>query len=278
MKGYIALHRKIMENEFYLSEKFTKSQAWIDLLLLATHTDRTIFIRGIEINLKAGELCYSQLSLARRWKWDFKTVCKFLKLLENRKMVETKTNNVTTIISIVNWQEYQVLRNRTVYENLNHGDQNGEQKETKMESNNNVNNVNKPISTKKEKIKFVENNNHDLGISKEEFNEKENIFKIIPPKIEWIIDRCSKMNYKDSESESEKFFNHYESNGWKVGKNPMKNWSSALSNWFMRKKEFNKLKNINNERHKIIKESKSERINRNLEAAGTFLRNIESFN
>lgn len=33
------------------------------------------------------------------------------------------------------------------------------------------------------------------------------------------------------ESEGEKFFNYYESNGWKVGKNPMKSWVSAMNNW-----------------------------------------------
>jgi len=27
------------------------------------------------------------------------------------------------------------------------------------------------------------------------------------------------------------FFNFYESNGWRVGKNPMKNWKAALANW-----------------------------------------------
>ena len=64
MTGYIALHRKIIDNEFYFSEKFTKTQAWIDLLLLANHSGQTIFIRNIEIKLKVGELCYSQLSLA----------------------------------------------------------------------------------------------------------------------------------------------------------------------------------------------------------------------
>ena len=31
--------------------------------------------------------------------------------------------------------------------------------------------------------------------------------------------------------EAEKFFNYYESNGWKVGKNPMKNWKAAANNW-----------------------------------------------
>lgn len=31
--------------------------------------------------------------------------------------------------------------------------------------------------------------------------------------------------------EAEKFFNHYESNGWRVGRNPMKDWHRALGNW-----------------------------------------------
>jgi len=31
--------------------------------------------------------------------------------------------------------------------------------------------------------------------------------------------------------EASKFFNYYESNGWMVGKNKMKNWKAAASNW-----------------------------------------------
>lgn len=31
--------------------------------------------------------------------------------------------------------------------------------------------------------------------------------------------------------EAEKFFNYYESNGWRVGKNPMKNWKAAAAMW-----------------------------------------------
>lgn len=33
------------------------------------------------------------------------------------------------------------------------------------------------------------------------------------------------------DSEAEKFFNHYESNGWKVGRNPMQSLSHAVANW-----------------------------------------------
>lgn len=37
--------------------------------------------------------------------------------------------------------------------------------------------------------------------------------------------------------EALKFLNHYESNGWKVGKSPMKSWPHAVSNWVIRRHE-----------------------------------------
>ena len=36
------------------------------------------------------------------------------------------------------------------------------------------------------------------------------------------------------ENISKDIFNHYESNGWKVGKNPMKDWKSAVRGWLGR--------------------------------------------
>ena len=48
--------------------------------------------------------------------------------------------------------------------------------------------------------------------------------------------------------EANKFFNYFESNGWKVGgRTPMKNWKAAANNWMMRSKEFNNSNNTNNE-------------------------------
>jgi len=39
--------------------------------------------------------------------------------------------------------------------------------------------------------------------------------------------------------EAEKFYNHYESNGWLVGgKTPMKNWEASASNWILNSKKF----------------------------------------
>lgn len=46
-------------------------------------------------------------------------------------------------------------------------------------------------------------------------------------------------------SEAEKFHNYYESNGWRVGKNPMKNWVSAAANWKKNWQEKNPQKSSN---------------------------------
>jgi hypothetical protein len=54
-------------------------------------------------------------------------------------------------------------------------------------------------------------------------------------------------------AEAKAFFNHYESNGWMVGKNKMKNWEAAVRNWMNNNSKFenNKPKNvIQNEREK----------------------------
>jgi uncharacterized protein YdaU (DUF1376 family) len=40
--------------------------------------------------------------------------------------------------------------------------------------------------------------------------------------------------------EAEKFVNYYTSNGWKVGKNPMKSWGAAANNWITNTKQYAK--------------------------------------
>ncbi len=133
-RGYIKLHRQITENELYFSQRFTRMQAWVDLLLLANHKPSTVFIRGIEIRLKPGQMCYSQETLAKRWGWNRKTVSTFLSMLSQREMFDTKTSNITSVISIRNWNLYQES-----------GQQSGHQKDTKTDTDKNDKNGKKII-------------------------------------------------------------------------------------------------------------------------------------
>jgi hypothetical protein len=44
--------------------------------------------------------------------------------------------------------------------------------------------------------------------------------------------------------EAEKFFNHFQSNGWKVGgRSPMMDWHAAARNWILNAAKFDKAKN-----------------------------------
>jgi len=47
------------------------------------------------------------------------------------------------------------------------------------------------------------------------------------------------------EKEADKFYNHYESNGWMIGKTPMANWFAAANNWILNSQNFSndKIKN-----------------------------------
>jgi hypothetical protein len=75
-------------------------------------------------------------------------------------------------------------------------------------------------------------------------NKKENIIKsvnsILPTKNE-IFEFFRIEMYP--QVEAHKFFNYFESNGWKVGgKTPMKNWHAAARNWILNIKNFNSSK------------------------------------
>ena len=68
--GWVSIHRKLTNSDLWLSEKFTKGQAWIDLILLANHKKSVINIRGSQVVVERGEVGWSEEALASRWKWS----------------------------------------------------------------------------------------------------------------------------------------------------------------------------------------------------------------
>jgi hypothetical protein len=48
------------------------------------------------------------------------------------------------------------------------------------------------------------------------------------PTLQEVLSYCVE---RENAVEGTKFFDFYESNGWKVGKNPMKDWKAAVRNW-----------------------------------------------
>ena len=106
--GWIKLWRKFADDPLWVSEPFTKGQAWVDLLLMAQGTENTIFKNGKFMEFQPGTVYKSILELSKRWKWSRNKVSRFLKSLENETMVETKSDTTNgTTITIENWEIYQ---------------------------------------------------------------------------------------------------------------------------------------------------------------------------
>lgn len=50
-----------------------------------------------------------------------------------------------------------------------------------------------------------------------------------PPKLDHIAAYCLQHNIS---IDHQRFLDHYTANGWRVGRNPMKDWKAAVRNWF----------------------------------------------
>jgi len=132
-QGYIKLWRKLQDNYLWTQDKFTRGQAWVDLLLLANHKPNSIMIRGIEIFVDRGQLAYSEITLSRRWKWSRNKTRRFLNFLSQKMIhqIKQEKNNITSIITILNYDSYQNDIQQTEHEAIH-------QKDTKRYTNNNV--------------------------------------------------------------------------------------------------------------------------------------------
>ena len=106
-KGWFKVHRSLFDNDLWLAEPFTKGQAWVDLMGHANHKPASVWIRGIEVSVGRGQLAWSELTMAKRWQWSRGKVRRYLGMLEKRQMIEQQKNELTTVLTICNYELYQ---------------------------------------------------------------------------------------------------------------------------------------------------------------------------
>lgn len=240
MNGWIKISRHIVEMEGYFGEKFNRPMCWIDLLLLAEwQTEKVFFIRGNKVIVKRGQIAISIEDLSKRWKISKTTVQKRLQEFVRSERIIINRSNVVNIITINNYEKYQSewgsmqngmqnegksgiqnsmqkLKETDLFSNscsdstMNNGTQNGTQ--TGMQ-----NSTESGLPIKNIKNKEI----IDMGV-------KGKNTRFSPPTIEEIRLYVQEKGYT---VDAERFVNFYESKGWYVGKNKMKNWHAAVATW-----------------------------------------------
>ena len=156
VKGSHPIHRKLLNHWIWKKKPFGWGQAWIDLILLANHTDSKAVIEGDIKIIKRGQVYRSQIVLAERWGWSRKRINVFLKLLNKDKMLTHQGVQHGTIITLCNYSElHETAFDRVTPNVAPKGIAKGHQRDTKgstynndKNDNNEKNDSNKPKSTK----------------------------------------------------------------------------------------------------------------------------------
>ena len=99
----------------------------------------------------------------------------------------------------------------------------------------------KRVREHRERKKLLQCNNDvtqeidiDIRDKSIDINKDNKSKKFVKPTIEEVKEYCLERN---NNVNPERFIDYYEANGWKVGKNPMKDWKAAIRTWERNYKE-----------------------------------------
>jgi len=148
-QGWIKLYRRLQDSEIWNMERFTRGQAWVDMLLMANHKDHSFILRGIEIKVKKGQIAMSEETFGKKWSWSRGKVRRFFSWLKMRQQIVQQKSKLLSIVTIINYAEYQ--ENDTT-----NGTTDGQQTVQQTDTYNNVKNVKNEkkniIKAKKSKV------------------------------------------------------------------------------------------------------------------------------
>ena len=102
--GWAKIHRTILESTLWVEDKFTRGQAWVDLILLANHTEGYLRVAGEKIPILRGQTGWSIEKLSLRWQWSRGKTERFLNELETSKQIVQQKTSRTTVITIINYE------------------------------------------------------------------------------------------------------------------------------------------------------------------------------
>lgn len=198
MEGWIKLYRSIQKSDMYKSLNSKQRDIMVQCLLLANHHNNEWIFDGRLFKCSPGQFITS------------------LKSLKEYCAKDVSNRNIRTALLLL--EKWQFLTNRSTM-------------------------TGRLITITKWDIYQGKNEFSDKGVDKEmtktrhitkrnkNFNNEKNIS---PPTLELVVKYCSE---RKNSVDPETFWNFYNSKDWKVGKERMKDWHSAVHTWEQRDKK-----------------------------------------
>lgn len=213
MKGYIKIHRKFRDWEWY-SEPVVKD-VFLHLLITASWKDSRY--KGHEI--KAGQTIITVSGLASELGVSTRQVRTAIEKLESTGEITRKTTNRFTVVTVENWSLYQAD-----YDDDDKQMTNKRQTDGKQMTNGWQTDDKRTLYKEYKKTRIQENNNS----ARTRVSHGDGVSKFVKPTLQEVKAYCIE---RGNDVDPERFINHYEANGWMVGRNKMKDWRAAVRNW-----------------------------------------------
>lgn len=105
-EGWIKLHRKVLENPIVTKDN-DHLAVWIWLLLNASHREHPAVFNGEKITLKPGQLITGRKKLAEECRISESKANRIINDFKIEQQIEQQTNRHGSLISILQWDEYQ---------------------------------------------------------------------------------------------------------------------------------------------------------------------------
>ena len=103
MKRCMGITVDLIESSYWLGERFSKAQAWIDLVMAANYKDSEGMFAGKVKHYRRGCVYWSDFHLRTRFKWSEQKLRSFLSELEADGKILAKGSGSYREIEIVNY-------------------------------------------------------------------------------------------------------------------------------------------------------------------------------
>lgn len=118
-EGFIKNHRKTLDNPIVCKD--TEYFAiWHYLLYEAKYKPCASLFGGKKITLKPGQLTVGRKQIAEHFNISESKVQRVLKTFENEQMIEQQTSNKNRLITVIEWEQYQMSEQQTEQQVNNH--------------------------------------------------------------------------------------------------------------------------------------------------------------
>lgn len=161
MSSWIKIDRQIQNHWIFSDADYFK--AWMYLLLNVQWKDTTRVIRKKVIKVPKGSDVLSIRFLANAWGWTPKRVLNFLRKLEEDGMITRTETQKETLVTVVNWDKYQVLGNTDDNTDDNTGDNTDGNKYKKEKKDEEGGEVNEPQNISFDEYKRLRGLRNDNG-------------------------------------------------------------------------------------------------------------------